>query len=161
MDSLVCVVRVPNLSHNSLFKDRYDQQGVGGEEEGVLVLRISSDRDDQMGTKIKRKNSLDQNLTPPPPPAKKGKKSHPGIRRNYQESSDCSEYPKEFPTQIKVPKTYLLKFSSQNFKPKQSFDHSRHEIWSTRKGRHIHHLSGIRRYMLGKSYDLKEKDAIK
>ena len=30
MDSLVCVVRVPNLSHNSLFKDRYDQQGVGG-----------------------------------------------------------------------------------------------------------------------------------
>ena len=99
---------------------------MGGEEEGVLVLRISSDRDDQMGTKIKRKKSLDQNLTPPPPPAKKGKKSHPGIRRNYQESSDCSEYPKEFATQIKVPKTYLLKFSSQNFKPKQSFDHSRH-----------------------------------
>ena len=63
MDSLVCVVRVPNLSHNSLFKDRYDQQGVGGEEEGVLVLRMSSDRDDQMGTKIKRKKSLDQNLT--------------------------------------------------------------------------------------------------
>ena len=30
MDSLVCVVRVPNLSHNSLFKDRYNQQGVGG-----------------------------------------------------------------------------------------------------------------------------------
>ena len=30
MDSLVCVVRVPNLSHNSLFKDCYDQQGVGG-----------------------------------------------------------------------------------------------------------------------------------
>ena len=145
MDSLVCVVRVPNLSHNSLFKDRYNQRGVGGEgeEEGVLVVRISSDRDDQMGTKIKRK------------------KSHPGIRRNYQESSDCSECPKEFPTQIKVPKKYLLKFSSQNFKPKQSFDHSRHEIWSTRKGRHIHHLSGIRRYMLGKSYDLKEKDAIK
>ena len=76
-----------------------------------------------MGTKIKRKKSLDQNLTPP---AKKGKKSHPGTRRNYQESSDCSECPKEFPTQIKVPKKYLLKFSSQNFKPKQSFDHSRH-----------------------------------
>ena len=126
MDSLVCVVRVPNLSHNSLFKDRYNQQGVGGgegEEEGVLVFWISSDRDDQMGTKIKRKKSLDQNLTPP---AKKGKKSHPGIRRNYQESSDCSECPKEFPTQIKGPKKYLLKFSSQNFKPKQSFDHSRH-----------------------------------
>ena len=97
--------------------------GGEGEEEGVLVLWISSDRDDQMGTKIKRKKSLDQNLTPP---AKKGKKSHPGICRNYQESSDCSEYPKEFPTQIKVPKKYLLKFSSQNFKPKQSFDHSRH-----------------------------------
>ena len=78
-----------------------------------------------MGTKIKRKKSPDQNLTPPPP-AKKGKKSHPGIRRNYQESSDCSEYPKEFPTQIKVPKKYLLKFSYQNFKPKQSFYHSRH-----------------------------------
>ena len=48
---------VPNLSHNSLFKDRYDQRGLGseGEEEGVLVLRISSDRDDQMGTKMKRK----------------------------------------------------------------------------------------------------------
>ena len=61
-----------------------------------------------------------------PPPAKKGKKSHPGICRNYQESSDCSECPKEFPTQIKVPIKYLLKFSSQNFKPKQSFDHSRH-----------------------------------
>ena len=30
MDSLVCAVRVPNLSHNNLFKDRYDQQGVGG-----------------------------------------------------------------------------------------------------------------------------------
>ena len=43
MDSLVCVVRVPNLSHNSLFKDRYDQQGVGGgegEEEGVLVFSL-------------------------------------------------------------------------------------------------------------------------
>ena len=118
---------VPNLSHNSLFKDRYDQRGLGGEgeEEGVLVLRISSDRDDQMGTKIKRKKSLDQNLTPPPP-TKKGKKSHLGIRRNYQESLDCSEYPKEFPTQIKVPKNYLLKFSSQNFKPKQSFNHSCH-----------------------------------
>ena len=122
MDSLVCVVRVPNLSHNSLFKDRYDQQG--GRRRGYWYLVwISSDRDDQMGTKIKRKKSLDQNLTPP---AKKGKKSHPGIRRNYQESSDCSECPKEFPTQIKVPKKYLLKFSSQNFKPKQSFDHSRH-----------------------------------
>ena len=64
---------VPNLSHNSLFKDRYNQQGVGGEgeEEGVLVVRISSDRDDQMGTKIKRKKSLDQNLTPPPPQKEK------------------------------------------------------------------------------------------
>ena len=95
---------VPNLSHNSLFKDRYNQRGVGGRGGGggVLVVRISSDRHDQMGTKIKRKKSLDQNLTPPPP--KKGKKSHPGIRRNYQESSDCSEYPKEFPIQIKVPK---------------------------------------------------------
>ena len=54
---------VPNRSHNSLFKDLYEQRGVGGEgegeEEGVLVLRISSDRDDQMGTKIKRKKSLD------------------------------------------------------------------------------------------------------
>ena len=127
MDSLVCVVRVPNLSHNSLFKDRYDQQGVGGgrgRRRGYWYLVwISSDRDGQMGTKIKRKKSLDQNLTPA---AKKGKKSHPGIRRNYQESSDCSECPKEFATQIKVPKKYLLKFSSQNFKPKQSFDHSRH-----------------------------------
>ena len=96
MDSLVCVVRVPNLSHNSLFKDRYDQQGVGGEEEGVLVLRISSDRDDQMGTKIKRKNSLDQNLTPPPHPQKKEKNPIPGyaetirnlqIVRNTQKNS--------------------------------------------------------------------------
>ena len=160
MDSLVCVVRVPNLSHNSLFKDRYNQQGVGGEgeEEGVLVFWISSDRDDQMGTKIKRKKSLDQNLTPP---AKKGKKSHPGIRRNYQESSDCSEYPKEFPTQIKVPKTYLLKFSSKFQTQTILPSFPSYEIWSTPKGRYIHHLSGIRRYMLGKSYDLKEKDAIK
>ena len=105
---------VPNLSHNSLFKDRYNQWGVGGEgeEEGVLVVRISSDRDDQMGTKIKRKKSLDQNLTPP---AKKGKKSHPGIRRNYQESSDCSEYPKEFRIQIKVPKKILAKIFLSKF----------------------------------------------
>ena len=67
MDSLVCVVRVPNLSHNSLFKDRYDQQGVGGEgeEEGVLVLWISSDRDDQMGTKIKRKKIPGPKFNPP------------------------------------------------------------------------------------------------
>ena len=41
MDSPVCVVCVPNLSQNSVFKDRYDQQGLGGEgEEGVLVLRF-------------------------------------------------------------------------------------------------------------------------
>ena len=147
MDSLVCVVRVPNLSHNSLFKDRYNQQGEG-EEEGVLVFWISSDRDEQMGTKIKRKKSLDQNLTPRPP---KGKKSHPGIRRNYQESSDCSEYPKEFPIQIKVPKKILAKIFLSKFQTQtilRSFPS--YEIWSTPQGRYIHHLSGIRRYMLGR-----------
>ena len=110
----LCCMCVPNLSHNSLFKDRYNQRGVGGEgeEEGVLVVRISIDRDDQMGKKIKRKKSLDQNLIPP---AKKGKKSHPGICRNYQESSDCSEYPKEFPIQIKVPKKILAKIFLSKF----------------------------------------------
>ena len=94
--------------------------GGGGGGTGILDFKWQGWSNGDKNKKIK---SLDQNLTPP---AKKGKKSHPGIRRNYQESSDCSECPKEFPTQIKVPKKYLLKFSSQNFKPKQSFDHSRH-----------------------------------
>ena len=83
----MCCMCVPNLSHNSLFKDRYNQRGVGGEgeEEGVLVVRISIDRDDQMGKKIKRKKSLDQNLTPPP--QKKEKNPIPGYAetiRNLQ-----------------------------------------------------------------------------
>ena len=101
--------------------------GGEGEEEGVLVFWISSDRDDQMGTKIKRKKSLDQNLTPP---AKKGKKSHPGIRRNYQESSDCSEYPKEFPIQIKVPKKILAKIFLSKFQTQTILRSFRsYEIW--------------------------------
>ena len=111
-----------------------------------------------MGTKIKRKKSLDQNLTPP---AKKGKKSHPGIRRNYQESSDCSECPKEFPTQIKVPKKYLLKFSSQNFKPKQSFDHSRHMKSRVPLRAATYIIYQVSGGICSVEYDLKEKDAIK
>ena len=78
------------------------------------------------GDKNKKEKIPGPKFNPPPPPPpphqKKGTKSHPGIRRNYQESS---KYPKEFPMQIKVPKK-ILEFSSQNFKPKQSFDHSRH-----------------------------------
>ena len=56
-----------------------------------------------------------------------------------------------------LAKIFLSKFQTQTIL--RSFPS--YEIWSTRKGRYIHHLSGIRRYMLGKSYDLKEKDAIK
>ena len=117
---------VPNLSHNSLFKDRYNQRGVGGEgeEEGVLVVRISSDRDDQMGTKIKRKKSLDQNLTPPP--QKKGKNPIPGYAETIRNLQIVLNTQKNSLFKSRYQKKYLLKFSSQNFKPKQSFDHSRH-----------------------------------
>ena len=115
---------VPNLSHNSLFKDRYDQRGWGvgeGEFEGVLVLRISSDRDDQMGTKRKRK---------------------------------------EFPMQIKVPKK-ILEFSSQNFKPKQSFDHSRHMKSGVPLRAATYIIYQVSGGICSVEYDLKEKDAIK
>ena len=156
----LCCMCVPNLSHNSLFKDRYDQRGWGvgeGEFEGVLVLRISSDRDDQMGTKRKRKKSLDQYSAPPPHHQKKGTKSHPGIRRNYQESS---KYPKEFPMQIKVPKK-ILEFSSQNFKPKQSFDHSRHMKSGVPLRAATYIIYQVSGGICSVEYDLKEKDAIK
>ena len=112
---------VPNLSHNSLFKDRYDQRGWGvgeGEFEGVLVLRISSDRDDQMGTKRKRKKSLDQYSAPPPPTKKKGQNPIPGyaetIRnlQNTQKNSLCkSRYQKKylnFPLKISNPNNPLI-----------------------------------------------------
>ena len=120
---------------------------------GVLVLRISSDRDDQMGTKIKRKKIPGPKFNPPP--QKKENKSHPGIRRNYQESSDCPEYPNQG-TKKMLAKIFLSKFQTETIL--RSFPS--YEIWSTPQGRYIHNLSGIRRYMLGKSYDLKEKDAI-
>ena len=167
MDSPVFVVCVSLIwVITALLKTATTSGGWGeGEEEGVLVLRISNDGDDQMGTKRKRKKIPGPKFNPPPhppPPKKEEKKSHPGIRRNYQESSDCSEYPKEFPPQIKIPKKILAKIFLSKFQTQtilRSFPS--YEIWSTPQGRYIHNLSGIRRYMLGKSYDLKEKDAIK
>ena len=93
----LCCMCVPNLSHNSLFKDRYDQRGWGvgeGEFEGVLVLRISSDRDDQMGTKRKRKKSLDQYSAPPPPHQKKRDKIP---SRDTQKLSGIFKIPKRIP----------------------------------------------------------------
>ena len=118
--SLIWVITV-------FFEDRYDQRGVGGggggEGTGTPDFKWQGWSN---GDKNKKKKVPGPKFNPPPPPQKKEKKSHLGIRRNYQESLHCSEYPKEFPTQIKVPKNYLLKFSSQNFKPKQSFNHSRH-----------------------------------
>ena len=94
----LCCMCVPNLSHNSLFKDRYDQRGWGvgeGEFEGVLVLRISSDRDDQMGTKRKRKKSLDQYSPPPPPPPPKKRDKIPS--RDTQKLSGIFKIPKRIP----------------------------------------------------------------
>ena len=161
MDSLVCVVCVPNLSHNSFFWRPLRPAGGGGEgeEERVLVLRISSDRDDQMGTKRKRKKSLDQNLTPPP--QKKGKKIPSRDTQKLSGIFTLFWIPKRIPysnqgTKKLLAKIFLSKFQTQTVL--QSFPS--YEIWSSPQGRYIHHLSGIRRYMLGKSYDLKEKDAI-
>ena len=128
----------------AFLKTATTSRGWGGEEEGVLVLRISSDRDDQMGTKIKRKKI----------PSRHTQKLS-GIFRLFG-------IPKRIPysnqgTKNILAKIFLSKFQTQTIL--RSFPS--YEIWSTPKGRYIHHLSGIRRYMLGKSYDLKEKDAIK
>ena len=109
---------------------------VGREGWGGL-LRISSDRDDQMGGKSQNpKNSLDQILTP--------KKSHSkflrpsleefffGELRCRHESSDCFEYPKnpylnqstqENTRQIFLPKKIP---ESKLLNPKESFDHPHH-----------------------------------
>ena len=99
---------------------------------GRGVLRISSDRDDRMGAKMKTqintlgfkqnpKKSLDQNLIP--------KKSHAefpshknfqrnyavGVCGNYHESSDCFEYPNKSLLKSSYLNNntilYLLKFS--------------------------------------------------
>ena len=65
-------------------------------------LQISSDRDDQMGAKVKTpKKSLDENLTPKKSLA--NFPSHKNFQSNYSarihgnchESSDCFEYPKK------------------------------------------------------------------
>ena len=108
------------------------------------------------GQKEKEKNPW-TNIPPPPPHQKKGTKSHPGIRRNYQESS---KYPKEFPMQIKVPKK-ILEFSSQNFKPKQSFDHSRHMKSGVPLRAATYIIYQVSGGICSVEYDLKEKDAIK
>ena len=110
------------------------------------------------GQKEKEKNPW-TNIPPPPPSPhqKKGTKSHPGIRRNYQESS---KYPKEFPMQIKVPKK-ILEFSSQNFKPKQSFDHSRHMKSGVPLRAATYIIYQVSGGICSVEYDLKEKDAIK
>ena len=100
------------------------------------ILRISSERDDRMGAKIKTqqnpqgfkqnppKKSLDQNLT-----LKKSHAKFPshknfqrnyaaGIRRSYLKSSDCFEYPQNSLLKLSYPKKYLPKFSY----PKNSRD---------------------------------------
>ena len=62
---------------------------------------------------------------------------------NYQESSDCFEYPKKFLLKSSSPKKYLPKFSYPNkilkskiSNPKKSFDHPCHlksrETWNPR-----------------------------
>ena len=96
---------------------------------GRRVPRISSDRDDRMGAKIKtQKNpygfqkSLNQNFTP--------QKSHAefptikiysrnyaaGIRGNYHESSDCFECPPK-----SLLKSSYLKNTCQNFPSQKIF----------------------------------------
>ena len=99
------------------------------------MLRISSERDDRMGAKIKTqqnlqafkqnpKKSLDQTLTLKKshakfPSHKNFQRNHAaGIRRNYLKSSDCFEYPKNSRLKLSYPKKYLPKFSY----PKKSRD---------------------------------------
>ena len=96
------------------------------------------------------------------PPCKKRKKIP---SRDTQKLSGIFRLfwiPKRIPysnqgTQKILAKIFLSKFQTQTI----LLSFPSYEIWSTPQGRYIHHLSGIRRYMLGKSYDLKEKDAIK
>ena len=102
----------------------------GPQEGGGGVLQISIDRDDQMGAKIKtQKNSM---------PIFQAIKISRGTytartHGNYQESSDCFEYPKKFLLKSSSPKKYLPKFSYPNkilkskiSNPKKSFDHPCH-----------------------------------
>ena len=96
------------------------------------------------------KKSLDQNLTPPLPCKKNEKNPIPGyaetirnlqIVLNTQKNSLLkSRYQKI------LAKIFLSKFQTQTIL--RSFPS--YEIWSTPQGRYIHHLSGIRRYMLGR-----------
>ena len=153
MDSLVCVVCVSLIWVITAFlKTATTSEGGGGEgeEEGVLVLRISSDRDDQMGTKRKRKKSLDQYLPPPPPPTKKkGQNPIPGYAETIRNLQIVLNTQKNSLCKLRYQKNtwiFLSKFQTQTI----LWSFPSYEIWSTPQGRCIHHLSGIRRYMLGR-----------
>ena len=84
------------------------------------VLRISSDRDDRMGAKIKTPKKCHAEFA-----------SHKNFQRNYAagmtgnylEYSNCFESPQKIPTSIKLPQTILAKIflppKIENFNPQK------------------------------------------
>ena len=93
------------------------------------VLRISSDRDDRMGAKIKSKKTLGLLKKPWKVP------SHQ-VCKHYHKSSDCFEYPTMFRLKLSHPKNSCqIVLTQKNTRIKnKSFDHLSLEIWSTPLG---------------------------
>ena len=113
-------------------------------------LQISSDRDDQMGAKVKTpKKSLDENLTPKKSLANFA--SHKNFQSNYSarihgnchESSDCFEYPKK----SLLKSSLTAKNTCQNFPTwkiqKELRSSLSPEIWSTHLGHGPRHLQTL------------------
>ena len=114
MASLVYVVCEPlhgvDLGHNSLFRGRYAQ--IGGRGKG----RFFRFQLTQIMEKILRTSKKTQKKSPKNPiPGYAETISNPLIVLNTKESPCLNQSTK---------KKYLLKFYSQTFKPKTSFDHS-------------------------------------
>ena len=163
MDSLVCVVCVSLIWVITAFLKTATTSGGGGWGRGSLrgywYSGFQVTGMIKWGQKEKEKNPW-TNIPPPPPPTPP-KKRDKIPSRDTQKLSGIFKIPKRIPYANQGTKKntwiFLSKFQTQTI----LWSFPSYEIWSTPQGRYIHHLSGIRRYMLGKSYDLKETDAIK
>ena len=162
MDSLVCVVCVSLIWVITAFLKTATTSGGGGGRGRRRAYWYSGFQVTGMikwGQKEKEKNPW-TNIPPPTPPPKKRDKIP---SRDTQKLSGIFRLfwiPKRIPYVNQGTKK-ILEFSSQNFKPKQSFDHSRHMKSGVPLRAATYIIYQVSGGICSVEYDLKEKDAIK
>ena len=129
MDSLVCVVCVSLIWVITAFLKTATTSGGGGGGGGGGGTGTPDFKWQgwSNGDKNKKEKIPGPKFNhPPPPPQKKEKNPIPGYAETIRNLQIVLNTQKNSLLKSRYQKKYFLKFSSQNFKPKQSFHHSRH-----------------------------------